>query len=74
MASEVADLECHSTIAVHYPPKPAGTISSFESYLTEYSKEAIEMTESPVHVLIDIMSSDKDGYTRTVERKLPVSI
>jgi len=73
MASEVPDLKPHSAIAAQYPPKPIGTISGFEIYLTDYAREAIEMAESPVHMLIDIMSSDKDAYMRTVQCKLPVS-
>lgn len=71
MASEVL----HSTAAIQsqYPPKPIG-ISGFEVYLTDYAREAIEVAESPVHMLIDIMSSDKDAYMRTVQCKLPVGI
>jgi hypothetical protein len=73
MASEAPDLKPHSATATQYPPKPIG-ISGIEAYLTDYAREAIEIAESPVHMLIDIMSSDKDAYMRTVQCKLPVSI
>jgi len=41
---------------------------------SEYSREAIEMAESPVYMLINIMFSDKDAYTRTIKCKFPASI
>lgn len=71
--SEVPDLKPISATAAQYPPKPI-EICGFEIYLTEYARDAIEMAESPVHMLIDIMYSNKDAYMRADQCKLPASI
>lgn len=51
---------------------PSGPISGFDLYLTDDARERIELVESPVHLLVDIMSCAKDGYTRTSEGLLQV--
>jgi hypothetical protein len=38
---------------------------AFEDYLTNYAREAIEMSESPLHMLNDIMAMEKNGSLRS---------
>jgi len=45
----------------------ADHVLPFKSYLTSYAREAIEMAESPVHMLIDIMGAEKNALLRSSE-------
>jgi len=38
---------------------------AFKDYLTNYAREAIEMAESPLYMLNDIMAMEKNGSLRS---------
>lgn len=46
----------------------------FESYLTSYAREAIETAESPVHMLIDIMATEKNAFLSSSEGMFQIDI
>jgi hypothetical protein len=52
----------------------ADHVLPFESYLTSYAREAIEMAESPVHMLIDIMATEKNALISTSEGMFQIDV
>jgi hypothetical protein len=54
------DLQSQSTVVTHPSPTYAKP-TAFNSYLTTYAVEAIEMAESPVHLLQEIMASEMNA-------------
>ena len=52
----------------------AALVLPFKSYLTSYAPEAIDTAESPVHLLIDIMATEKNALLFSSEGMFQIDI